>query len=124
MTRRSPFHAAWWKKFRDLPIVGGRSIITPHDGDTAQLNELVEKIFGHPRLRLDEDDMLPPDWLWERTVAGTVKEIVGEIDPQSRTRRVKVQLPGDAGEIVAPGDGMVSVAAVAVQGENAGPFGF
>lgn len=71
MTRRSPFHAAWWKKFRDLPIVGGRSIITPHDGDIAQLNELVEKIFGHPRLRLDEDDMLPPDWLWERTVAGT-----------------------------------------------------
>lgn len=47
----------------------------------------------------------------ERTVEGTVTGIVGEIDPMTRTRKVKVSLGGAAGEVLPGAFGRLCVEA-------------
>lgn len=40
------FVAAWYEKFRDMPVIAGRSILAPMDGDIAKLHELRREVFA------------------------------------------------------------------------------
>lgn len=40
------FVAAWYDKFRDMPVIAGRSILAPMDGDIAALYELRRQVFA------------------------------------------------------------------------------
>lgn len=63
------FVAAWYEKFRDMPVIAGRSILAPMDGDIAKLHELRRTLLCRQELR--SLTALPPDYLYYRTLVDT-----------------------------------------------------
>ncbi len=84
----SAFPSPWVARFAQLPVLPGRSIIAPQDGDTAQLRDLANRILD--RLRAGATGYLinlPEDQIWWETVRHT-GFIPGELWPDDDAARL------------------------------------
>ena len=75
------FVAAWYEKFRDMPVIAGRSILAPMDGDIAWLHELRHALHNHQQ----RSALVPPpgDYLYYEVLitTGVVPNAVDFPDP-------------------------------------------
>lgn len=81
MNATSPFQAAWYERFKDMPTIPGCSILGAMDGDIAWLHELRRSIGDHPRRRVLNP--LPHDFIYYTIVLETnvVPTLLGWDDP-------------------------------------------
>ena len=49
----SPFQAAWYERFADMPVISGRSLLPRIDGDIAWLNHLEDAVLAAARPPMD-----------------------------------------------------------------------
>ena len=62
------FVAAWYEKFRDMPVIAGRSILAPMDGDIATLHDLRRDIYARMPAPIST---APPDMIRDWTARAT-----------------------------------------------------